>query len=71
MPRGRVPSSVRRIERKIQLPEALDTELQLLLMSEVEQRVPYGSLTKLIVPLLERFLAEYKENQKNAARAAE
>jgi hypothetical protein len=64
MPRGRVASSIRRVERKIQIPEALDTELQLLLMSDIEQRVPYGALTKLVVPLLERFLTEFKENQR-------
>ena len=65
MPRGRVPKGVKTVERKIQFPEKLDTELQLLLFSEFEQRVPYGALTRLVVPLVEEFLRKYRESQAN------
>lgn len=65
MPRGRVKNPVKNVERKIQLPEQLDAELQLLLFSELEQRVPYGALTRLVVPLLEEFLRKYKESRQD------
>ena len=64
MARGRQPSPIRRIERKIQIPEVLDAEVQLMLFSPLEQRVPYGALSGLIVPLLERFMVEYREKVK-------
>ena len=64
MPRGRQPNPNKSIERKIQFPERLDTELQLLLYSEVEQRVPYGALSRLVVPVMEQFLTKLKEERK-------
>ena len=63
MPRGRQPNPNKSIERKIQFPERLDTELQLLLYSEVEQRVPYGALCQLVVPVMEQFLTKLKEER--------
>ena len=63
MPRGRQPNPNKSIERKIQFPERLDTELQLLLYSEVEQRVPYGALSRLVVPVMEQFLTKLKEER--------
>lgn len=60
MPRGRQPKTIPTVERKIQLPEHLDAELQLLLYSEVDGRVPYGALTNLVVPLLEEFMERYR-----------
>jgi len=63
MPRGRVAKAIPTVERKIQLPERLDTELQLLLFSEVEQRVPYGALSRLIVPILEQFVHNLKKGK--------
>lgn len=65
MPRGKVPKTIPSVERKLQIPAPLDAELQLLLYSEVEQRVPYGALSKLVIPLLEEFLRKYKEAKKN------
>ena len=69
MPRGRQPNPNKSIERKIQFPERLDTELQLLLYSEVEQRVPYGALSRLVVPVMEQFLTKLKEERKQGTRA--
>ena len=65
MPRGRQPNPNKSVERKIQFPERLDTELQLLLYSEVEQRVPYGALSRLVVPVMEQFLTKLKEERKH------
>lgn len=56
MARGRTPKTIPTVERKIQIPEKLDAQLQLLLFSGVDGRVPYGALTKLVVPLLEDFV---------------
>lgn len=53
MARGRPSNTIKTVERKIQIPEALDAKLQLLLYSEVDGRVPYGALSGLTVPLLE------------------
>ena len=69
MPRGRQPNPNKSIERKIQFPERLDTELQLLLYSEVEQRVPYGALSRLVVPVMEQFLTKLKEERKQGTGA--
>mgnify|MGYP003619001595 FL=1 len=69
MPRGRQPNPNKSIERKIQFPERLDTELQLLLYSEVEQRVPYGALSRLVVPVMEQFLTKLKEERKHGTGA--
>lgn len=69
MPRGRQPNPNKSIERKIQFPERLDTELQLLLYSEVEQRVPYGALSRLVVPVMEQFLTKLKEERKHGTEA--
>ena len=69
MPRGRQPNPNKSIERKIQFPERLDTELQLLLYSEVEQRVPYGALSRLVVPVMEQFLTKLKEERKYGTEA--
>lgn len=69
MPRGRQPNPNKSIERKIQFPERLDTELQLLLYSEVEQRVPYGALSRLVVPVMEQFLTKLKEERKRGTGA--
>lgn len=69
MPRGRQPNPNKSIERKIQFPERLDTELQLLLYSEVEQRVPYGALSRLVAPVMEQFLTKLKEERKRGTRA--
>lgn len=69
MPRGRQPNPNKSIERKIQFPERLDTELQLLLYSEVEQRVPYGALSRLVAPVMEQFLTKLKEERKRGTAA--
>ena len=71
MPRGRQPNPNKSIERKIQFPERLDTELQLLLYSEVEQRVPYGALSRLVVPVMEQFLTKLKEERVKDQRSQE
>ena len=71
MPRGRQPNPNKSIERKIQFPERLDTELQLLLYSEVEQRVPYGALSRLVVPVMEQFLTKLKEERAKDQRFQE
>lgn len=68
MPRGRQPKAIKTVERKVQLPETLDAELQLLLFSEVEQRVPYGALSNLIVPLLQQYVTNLKERRRNVSR---
>jgi len=59
MPRGRKPKEIKTVERKINIPETLDAKLQLMLFSEVDQRVPYGALSSLIVPMLEDFMRRY------------
>ena len=66
MPRGRQPKTIPTIERKINLPEALDAELQLLLWSDIDGRVPYGALSNLIVPLLQQYLQALKANRLKA-----
>ena len=71
MPRGRQPNPNKSIERKIQFPERLDTELQLLLYSEVEQRVPYGALSRLVVPVMEQLLTTLKEERAKDQRFQE
>ena len=63
MPRGRKPKEIRTVERKINIPEALDAKLQLMLFSEVDQRVPYGALSNLVVPMLEEFMRKYSAMQ--------
>lgn len=66
MPRGRQPKPIKTVERKLQLPETLDAELQLLLFSDVEQRVPYGALSALVVPLLKHHLDTVKARRRQA-----
>lgn len=66
MPRGRQPKTIPTVERKINLPEALDAELQLLLWSDIDGRVPYGALTNLVVPLLQQYLQALKATRQKA-----
>lgn len=54
----RVKSAIRTIDKHIWLPETLVAQAELRLMSELEQRVPYGAWQKLIERLLMRWLAE-------------
>lgn len=69
MPRGRQPKAIKTVERKIQLPETLDAELQLLLFSDLEQRVPYGALSALVVPLLRLHVDNLKLRRRHAAES--
>lgn len=43
---------IRPVERCIQIPEDIDSQVRLMLFSEVEGRVPYGALSRHIVDLL-------------------
>jgi hypothetical protein len=51
---------IRPIQKNISLPETLVAEVDLLLYSELEGRVPYGAWTVLTQRLLEEHLAKVK-----------
>lgn len=60
----RVKSAIRTIDKHIWLPETLVAQVELRLMSELEQRVPYGAWQKLIERLLMRWLAELESAER-------
>lgn len=60
---GRPTSAIKRLRVEIPLEEALVAEMDLLLFSPTEGRVPYGARTELIESLLRAALARIKTNQ--------
>jgi hypothetical protein len=61
---GRTRKTIRPIEKNISLPETLVAEVDLLLYSELEGRVPYGAWKGLVQMLLEKFVEDVKRVRK-------
>lgn len=61
---SRTKSAVIMRKLNTSLPEALLAQVDLLLFSEVEGRVPYGAYGKLLEGLLRRWLDEHKDLSK-------
>jgi hypothetical protein len=61
---GRNRKTIRPIEKNISLPETLVAEVDLLLYSELEGRVPYGAWKGLVQALLEKFVEGAKRVRK-------
>lgn len=57
---ARPKSCIRPIQKNISLPETLVAEVDLVLYSELEGRVPYGAWAELIQALLEGHIAKVK-----------
>jgi hypothetical protein len=55
---GRRPSVEQSTQLEIHLPLRLKTKLSLALWSEVDQRIPQGAYTRLLVELIERHFEE-------------
>lgn len=60
---GRPTSAIKRLRVEIPLDEALVAEMDLLLFSETEGRVPYGARTEFIESLIRAALTRIKPNQ--------
>jgi hypothetical protein len=56
MPRGRPAKVIRPIEKTINIPEDILARVDLMLYSELEQRVPHGAWSRLITSLLQDWL---------------
>lgn len=61
MPRGKLPSLDRPEKKKINLPSSLVARVDLLLYSELEQKVPHAAWSKLIQQLLGEWLEKVEQ----------
>jgi hypothetical protein len=61
MPRPR--RTDRPVEKSISLPQSLCTQVDLILWSDLEQRVPHGAWASLIQSLLEAHIKEIQHGQ--------
>lgn len=52
------------VKKQVWLPESLVAKVDLLLWSELEEKIPYGAWGKLIENLLQKHLAELKDKSK-------
>lgn len=65
---GRPAKAIRPIEKKINIPEDLTVQVDLILWSELEQRVPHGAWSRYIISLIEDDLKRKAEHARKSER---
>lgn len=63
--------AIRPVEKTINLPQTICTQVDLLLFSEFEQRVPYGAWAKYVQGLIEADIARKAAEQEAARKLPE